>query len=143
MRPLFSHFAGDTDHALNRPVDHKRRYAGLQHLAQAPGLGLNAVLRVHRRRGAGRPVADGARGRLRRGAHSSRSSSSRSFRRTRRELGPIRDFGIVAAVGIVFTFFIFGIFLPAAKVYLDSLRERVGFPEFGVRVPHPLRCRRQ
>jgi len=33
------------------------------------------------------------------------------------ELGPIRDFGLVAAVGIVFTFLIFGIFLPAAKVY--------------------------
>ncbi|WP_148415076.1 RND family transporter [Haloferax sp. KTX1] len=47
------------------------------------------------------------------------------------DLGPIRDFGIVAAVGIVFTFLIFGIFLPAAKVYMDRLRERVGFPEFG------------
>jgi predicted RND superfamily exporter protein len=47
------------------------------------------------------------------------------------ELGPIQDFGIVAAVGIVFTFCIFGIFLPAAKVYADLNRERVGFPAFG------------
>ncbi|MFB6161279.1 MAG: RND family transporter [Haloferacaceae archaeon] len=47
------------------------------------------------------------------------------------ELGPIREFGIVAAVGIVFTFLIFGIFLPAAKVLADDWRERVGAPEFG------------
>jgi len=47
------------------------------------------------------------------------------------QLGSIRDFGLVAAVGIIFTFLIFGIFLPAAKVYADTLRERVGFPEFG------------
>jgi predicted RND superfamily exporter protein len=46
-------------------------------------------------------------------------------------LGPIRDFGIVAAVGIVFTFLIFGIFLPAAKVYADTSRARYGLPEFG------------
>ncbi|WP_423751702.1 efflux RND transporter permease subunit [Salinirarus marinus] len=47
------------------------------------------------------------------------------------DLGPIRDFGVVAAIGIVFTALIFGIFLPATKVYADTLRERVGFPEFG------------
>ncbi len=47
------------------------------------------------------------------------------------ELGPIRDFGLVAAVGIVFTFLIFGIFLPAAKVYADTLRERWNVPSFG------------
>jgi predicted RND superfamily exporter protein len=41
---------------------------------------------------------------------------------------PTRDFGIAAAVGIVFTFLIFGIFLPAAKVYLDRLRERYPIP---------------
>jgi predicted RND superfamily exporter protein len=46
-------------------------------------------------------------------------------------LGSIRDFGVVAAIGIVFTFFIFGIFLPAAKVYADLARDRVGFPAFG------------
>ena len=49
------------------------------------------------------------------------------------ELGPIRDFGVVAAVGIVFTFLIFGIFLPAAKVYADGLRERFSLPVFGSR----------
>ncbi len=49
------------------------------------------------------------------------------------ELGPIRDFGVVAAVGIVFTFLIFGIFLPAAKVYADECRQRVGVPNFGSR----------
>jgi len=46
-------------------------------------------------------------------------------------LGPIRNFGLVAAVGIVFTFLIFGIFLPAAKVVADRLRERYSLPEFG------------
>lgn len=48
------------------------------------------------------------------------------------DLGPIKDFGLVAAIGIVFTFFIFGVFLPAAKVMLDRLRDRVGIPTFGV-----------
>jgi len=45
-------------------------------------------------------------------------------------LPPIRDFGMVAAIGIVFTFLIFGIFLPAAKVELDRLRERTPIPTF-------------
>jgi predicted RND superfamily exporter protein len=41
-------------------------------------------------------------------------------------LGPIRDFGAIAAVGILFTFLVFGIFLPALKVLLDANRYRVG-----------------
>ncbi|MFB6205275.1 MAG: RND family transporter [Haloglomus sp.] len=45
-------------------------------------------------------------------------------------LPPIRDFGIVAAVGIVFTFLIFGVFLPAAKVLLDRLRQDYPIPTF-------------
>jgi hydrophobe/amphiphile efflux-3 (HAE3) family protein len=45
-------------------------------------------------------------------------------------LPPIRDFGLIAAIGIVFTFLIFGIFLPAAKVGLDNLRERFPVPTF-------------
>ena len=49
------------------------------------------------------------------------------------DLPPIRDFGYVAAVGIVFTFLIFGIFLPAAKVELDRLRERYRIPTFSQR----------
>ncbi|EMA42309.1 hypothetical protein C448_11251 [Halococcus morrhuae DSM 1307] len=47
-------------------------------------------------------------------------------------LGPIRQFGLIAAVGIVFTFLIFGIFLPAAKVWGDQLRIEYGIPEFGL-----------
>ncbi|WP_434085394.1 efflux RND transporter permease subunit [Natronomonas marina] len=47
------------------------------------------------------------------------------------DLPPIREFGIVAAVGIVFTFAIFGVFLPAAKVKLDHARERYPIPTFG------------
>jgi len=43
---------------------------------------------------------------------------------------PNRDFGVVAAIGIVFTFLIFGVFLPAAKVYVDRLRERYPIPTF-------------
>ncbi|WP_246985265.1 efflux RND transporter permease subunit [Halorientalis marina] len=46
-------------------------------------------------------------------------------------LEPIRDFGVVAAIGIVATFLVFGIFLPAAKVYLDGVRERYPIPAFG------------
>jgi predicted RND superfamily exporter protein len=37
-------------------------------------------------------------------------------------LPPIKDFGVVASIGIVFTFLIFGIFLPAAKIHLDQFR---------------------
>jgi len=43
---------------------------------------------------------------------------------------PNRDFGVVAAIGIVFTFLIFGIFLPAAKVSVDRLTERYPIPTF-------------
>jgi len=46
-------------------------------------------------------------------------------------LGQLQDFGIVAAVGMVFTFLIFGLFLPAGKVAFDGLREGTRFPAFG------------
>jgi predicted RND superfamily exporter protein len=45
-------------------------------------------------------------------------------------LPPISDFGIVASVGIIFTFLIFGVFLPATKVYLDRIREVSLIPTF-------------
>ncbi len=45
-------------------------------------------------------------------------------------LGPVRDFGLVAAAGIVFTLFIFGVFLPAAKVLVDRRREDSWIPDF-------------
>ncbi|WP_418285635.1 efflux RND transporter permease subunit [Halorubrum sp. DTA46] len=45
-------------------------------------------------------------------------------------LEPIRNLGLVSAVGIVFTFLIFGLFLPAAKLEIDRLRVRYGVPEF-------------
>lgn len=48
-------------------------------------------------------------------------------------LQPIREFGLVAAIGIVVTALIFGIFLPAAKVTADRFRDRVGLPVFGLR----------
>ncbi|MDZ7730897.1 MAG: MMPL family transporter [Natrialbaceae archaeon] len=44
------------------------------------------------------------------------------------DLPPIQDFGLVAAIGILFTLLIFGIFLPATKVYIDRLRERYPIP---------------
>ena len=47
------------------------------------------------------------------------------------ELPPIREFGATAAVGILFTFAIFGVFLPAAKVKLDRARRRYPIPTFG------------
>ncbi len=46
------------------------------------------------------------------------------------QLVPIRDFGVVASVGIVFTALIFGVFLPAAKVLLDYSREKYPIPTF-------------
>ncbi|WP_135851226.1 efflux RND transporter permease subunit [Halorussus salinus] len=46
------------------------------------------------------------------------------------QLIPIRDFGVVASVGIVFTALIFGVFLPAAKVLLDYSRETYPIPTF-------------
>ena len=46
------------------------------------------------------------------------------------DLAPIRDFGLVAAVGILFTFLVFGVFLPAAKLYVDQLREKYNVPAF-------------
>jgi predicted RND superfamily exporter protein len=45
-------------------------------------------------------------------------------------LGPIRDIGLVAAIGIVFTLGIFGVFLPAAKVLVDRRREGSIVPTF-------------
>jgi predicted RND superfamily exporter protein len=46
------------------------------------------------------------------------------------KLPPIRDFGIAAAGGIAFTFLVFGIFLPALKVWVDRLRRRYPIPTF-------------
>ena len=40
------------------------------------------------------------------------------------DLGPISNFGLVAAIGITYTFFIFGIFLPAADRGRDSRGSR-------------------
>ena len=47
------------------------------------------------------------------------------------DLEPTRNFGLVASIGIIATFLIFGIFLPAAKILTDRLRERFGIPAFG------------
>ncbi|MDS0295367.1 efflux RND transporter permease subunit [Halogeometricum luteum] len=47
------------------------------------------------------------------------------------DLQPIRDFGLVAGIGIIFTFLIFGVFLPAAKVHIDRFRERRDIPFWG------------
>jgi len=43
---------------------------------------------------------------------------------------PTQDFGIVAAAGIVFTFLIFGVFVPALKVTVDRAREKYPIPTF-------------
>ncbi|WP_122088122.1 efflux RND transporter permease subunit [Halalkalicoccus subterraneus] len=47
------------------------------------------------------------------------------------DLGPIREFGLVASVGVLFAFLIFGVFMPAAKVAMDRARENRPIPEFG------------
>ncbi|MFB6198727.1 MAG: MMPL family transporter, partial [Halobacteriaceae archaeon] len=41
------------------------------------------------------------------------------------QLGPIRNFGVVAGVGIFFTFLVFGIYLPSIKVLVDRVRNRI------------------
>lgn len=46
-------------------------------------------------------------------------------------LDSLQDFGVVATAGIIFTFMIFGLFLPAAKVGVDRYREGSRIPEFG------------
>jgi predicted RND superfamily exporter protein len=43
---------------------------------------------------------------------------------------PTQDFGVVASAGIVFTFLIFGIFVPALKVTVDRAREKYPIPTF-------------
>ncbi|EMA09842.1 Predicted exporter protein, RND superfamily [Haloarcula vallismortis] len=48
------------------------------------------------------------------------------------QLGPIRDLGFVASVGIIFTFLIFGIFLPSFKHFMDRQRVRYDLPEFSI-----------
>jgi hydrophobe/amphiphile efflux-3 (HAE3) family protein len=46
-------------------------------------------------------------------------------------LPPIQDFGIVAGIGITFTTLIFGLFLPAGKLYGDRFRMRHNIPILG------------
>jgi len=48
-------------------------------------------------------------------------------------LPPTQNFGIVAAIGIVFTFILFGVFMPAAKLAIDTSRDRFGIPAFGTK----------
>lgn len=45
-------------------------------------------------------------------------------------LAPIQQFGVVTAIGITFTFLIFGIFLPAVKLEVDNIRETYALPTF-------------
>lgn len=45
------------------------------------------------------------------------------------DLIPIRDPGIVSAVGIIFMFFILRLLLPATKLVCDNVRTRPRVPE--------------
>lgn len=47
------------------------------------------------------------------------------------DLEPLREFGIVAGIGITFTLVIFVGFLPAAKLIVDEWRKKRGIPAFG------------
>ena len=49
------------------------------------------------------------------------------------DLTPTQNFGLVASAGIFFTFLIFGVFLPAAKIFTDNQRERFGVRSFGTK----------
>ena len=46
---------------------------------------------------------------------------------------PTREFGLTAAAGVVFTFLIFGIYVPALKMTVDRARERYPIPTFSQR----------
>ena len=48
------------------------------------------------------------------------------------KLEPVREFGVVVAVGIVFTFLVFGVFLPALKLYVDHWRQAHGIRQFAI-----------
>jgi len=48
------------------------------------------------------------------------------------KLEPVREFGLVVAVGLVFTFFVFGIFLPALKLATDHRRAGLGIGQFSI-----------
>ena len=47
------------------------------------------------------------------------------------DLDQIQEFGLVTAIGIVFTLLIFGVFVPASKVLMDEYRAGTSIPEFG------------
>ena len=47
-------------------------------------------------------------------------------------LEPVREFGVVVAVGMVFTLFVFGVFLPALKIYIDQIRMARGVRQFSM-----------
>jgi len=49
------------------------------------------------------------------------------------DLGPTQNFAVVASFGIVYTYLIFSVFLPAAKLSTDRYREQFGIPAFGTR----------
>ncbi|OKY78771.1 MAG: putative exporter of the RND superfamily [Candidatus Methanohalarchaeum thermophilum] len=48
-------------------------------------------------------------------------------------VGPIKDFGLAAGIGVIFTFFIFGILFPALKICLDNIRKKRNIPRFCVK----------
>lgn len=45
-------------------------------------------------------------------------------------LEPLRQLGIISAIGIFFTFLIFSIFLPSLKIEIDKLRSSYNIPSF-------------
>lgn len=47
-------------------------------------------------------------------------------------LEPVREFGFVVALGMIFTLFVFGIFLPSLKIVTDDWRESWGIRQFSV-----------
>lgn len=47
-------------------------------------------------------------------------------------LEPVREFGLVVAVGMVFTLLVFGVFLPALKLAVDRRRDALGIPQFSI-----------
>ncbi|MWG36814.1 efflux RND transporter permease subunit [Halomarina oriensis] len=100
------------------------------------GLSIDYALHVVMRYREARPDADSPRAAMGVGlagvtaalAATTFTTSIGFFSNLASDIGSIREFGLVAGVGIVATFLVFVVLLPAVKLELEGLLERVGRP---------------
>jgi predicted RND superfamily exporter protein len=100
------------------------------------GLSIDYALHVVMRYREARPDADGPRAAMRVGlagvtaalAATTFTTSVGFFSNLASDIGSIREFGLVAGVGIAATFLVFVVLVPAVKLELEGLLERFGRP---------------